>query len=120
MSLSGDSPASLSRHLALLTPELAGRTQSAHELAFLLDDAELAVRQFVAAGQRVTAWDCWVRFNSGARARSLAHSGSFALPLDVGRAGEAVIKGMRREQEKWDRSPEHPEATLYFTIELAD
>lgn len=118
-----DSPGSInsdSRRLGLLTPELAGRAQSAHDLAFLLDDAELAISQLATAGRRVTSWDCWILWPSGARARSLAHSGSFALPLDVGRAAEVAVEVMRRVQESWDRSPEYAGTTLYFAIELAD
>ncbi len=76
--------------------------------------------QLAAAGKRIAAWDCWVLWPSGARARSLAHSGSFALPVDVSRAAEAAVEGMRRVQAAWDRSPEYAETTLYFAIELAD
>ncbi len=118
-----DSPGSSepqSRRLALLTPDLAGRAQSAHDLAFVLEDAELAIQQFAAAGKRITAWDCWVLWPSGARARSLAHSGSFALPLDIDRAAEAAAAGMRLVQASWNRSPEYVGTTVYFTIELDD
>lgn len=118
-----DSPGSPDRHagkLALLSPELAGRSLSATELAFGLADAELALGELAAAGHRVTAWDCWVAWPEGARARSLAHQGSFALPLDVARAAEAARDGMRRVQERWNRSSEYPGTTVYFTIELAD
>lgn len=107
------------RHLALLPQELAARSLSPYDLAFVLADAELALEQLASAGERVTAWDCWVLWPSGARARSLAHLGSFALPLDVARAAVAARDGMRRVQAAWDRSPEYPGASPYFTIELA-
>lgn len=108
-----------SGELALLPAGLAGRSLSEHGLAFTLADAELALEALAALGKLVTAWDCWVLWPSGARARSLAHAGSFALPLDVARAASAARDGMRRVQAAWDRSPEYPGATPYFTIELA-
>ncbi|MHB1225481.1 MAG: hypothetical protein ACYC2G_15735 [Gemmatimonadaceae bacterium] len=113
------SPDARARPLTFLPPELAGRSLSATELAFGLADAELALGHLAAAGHLVTAWDCWVAWPSGARARSLAHQGSFSLPLDVARAADAAADGMRRVQERWDRSPEYPGTTVYFTIELA-
>lgn len=112
-------PDSRAPQLAFLPPELAGRSLSPHDLAFSLPDAELALDHLAADGHRVVAWDCWVLWPSGARARSLAYSGSFALPLDVARAAEAARDGMRRVQSRWERSPEYPGTTLYFTMELA-
>lgn len=120
MANSPGSPDPRARALALLPPELAGRSLSPTGLAFHLADAELALSHLAAAGHRVTAWDCWVLWPSGARARSLAHQGSFALPLDAARAAGVARDGMRGVQQRWDRSPEYPGTTVYFTLELSD
>ena len=55
----------------------------------------------------------------GGRARSLAHSGSFALPGEAQRAADAARTGMQHAQARWDRDPEYPNATLYFGLTFA-
>lgn len=55
----------------------------------------------------------------GGRARSLTHSGSFALPCDTHRAVEAARAGMQRAQARWDRDPEYQNAALYFGLTFA-
>lgn len=52
----------------------------------------------------------------GGRAKSLAHTGSFALAADPQRAAARARDGMQRSQERWDRNPEYPGALLYFGL----
>ena len=115
----GEATDERARALALLPPGLAERSLSAHEIALLPDDAEQALRALSAGGHTVSAWEGWVRWPSGARARSLQHTGSFALPGDPHRAADTAIAGIRRAAERWERRPEYPDTVLFFTIEVA-
>lgn len=101
---------------ALLAPELAGRSLSQRDIVLVHDDAVLALEQLAAAGRRLESWEGWVQLPAGGRAASLAHPGSFALPMDARGAADMALRGMARAQAVWDRAPEYPGGTLYFRL----
>lgn len=81
-----------------------------------LDAALEALEHLSRAPRCLESWEGWVRLQDGSRAKSLTHSGSFALPREPQRAAEIARAGMRRAQEHWDRNPEYPGARLYFSL----
>ena len=101
---------------ARLAPELAGRSLSQRDIVLVHDDAVLALEHLAGSGLRLEAWEGWVQLPTGGRAPSLAHPGSFALPLDVRGAADMALRGMARAQAVWDRAPEYPGGTLYFRL----
>ena len=84
-----------------------------------LDAALDAIAHFARAGRRLDTWEGWVKLRDGARAKSLEHTGSFAMPREADRAAQAAREGMQRAQARWDRDPENPGAALYFALTFA-
>lgn len=80
------------------------------------DAAVAAIDHMAAQGCRLENWEGWVRMRDGGRARSLAHSGSFALSSDAARAADTAKAGMARARERWQRDPEYPGAELFFGL----
>ncbi|HKO15205.1 MAG TPA: hypothetical protein VJU87_03145 [Gemmatimonadaceae bacterium] len=102
--------------LESLPPELAARSISKLQIVLPLDEAARAVEHLTAAGRRLEAWEGWVQFADGGRTKSLRHPGSFVLPSDAARAARVGTESMRQAQAVWDRAPEYPGATLYFSL----
>lgn len=102
----------------LLPPELAARSLSTESIILPPEDLAPALEHARAAGRRVIAWEGWVKLPDGGRTRSLAHPGSFVLPLDGARAAETVQEQVGRAVETWARRPEYPGASLYVALEL--
>lgn len=107
-------------NISLLPPELAAHSLSARDIVLTLADAERAIEHLTATGQRIEAWEGWVRFPDGTRTQSLRHAGSFVLPADATRAASATVEGMRKAQTAWDRNPEYPGAVLYFRLSVIE
>jgi hypothetical protein len=101
---------------ATLPPDLAEQSISRTSIILPLDAALRAIDHFTRQGYRVENWEGWVRMRDGARTRSLAHTGSFALSPDPARAAEAAIAGMRRADAAWQRNPEYPDAQLFYGL----
>ena len=80
------------------------------------DAALAAIDHMTGQGRRLENWEGWVKMRDGGRARSLAHSGSFALASDAARAADTAKAGMARARERWERQPEYPGAELYFGL----
>jgi hypothetical protein len=102
--------------LAALPPELASQSLSRTNIILPVDAAIQAIAHLSGQGRRLENWEGWVKMRDGGRAKSLAHSGSFALPADPARAGEVAAAGIRRAKAMWDRNPEYPGATLYVEL----
>lgn len=112
---SGD-PRAINADLAALPPELARQSISPLLIMLPLDAAMQAIQHLTEHGRRLENWEGWVRLRDGSRAKSLAHSGSFALPRDAARAAERATAAMRTAHAAWERNPEYPGATLYFGL----
>lgn len=112
----GGDPRGLNADLAALPPELAKQSISQLTIMLPLEMAIEAIDHMQARGRRLENWEGWVRLRDGNRTKSLNHSGSFALSRDAARAREAATAAMRKAQAAWDRSPEYPNATLYFGL----
>ena len=102
--------------LAALPPELARQSLSRNSIILPLDAALQAITQLTRLGWRLENWEGWVQMRDGGRAKSLAHAGSFALPLDASRAAETAAAGIRRADESWRRNPEYPGALLFYGL----
>ena len=102
-----------------LPAALRQQSLAPHLIILPLQAAIEAIDHFARAGRRLESWEGWVKMRDGGRARSLAHSGSFALPGEAQRAAEAARTGMQHAQARWDRNPEYPNATLYFGLTFA-
>jgi hypothetical protein len=105
--------------LALLPPDLAGRSRSPAAIILEADDAVRAIEHLAAAGRRLETWEAWVWLPGGGRTRSLAHPGPFALAADAARAAEVAREGVERASAAWARTPEYPGATLTFELVVA-
>ena len=105
--------------LALLPPDLASRSRSAHDILLEGEDVERAITHLAAQGRRLETWEGWVWFPDGGRTRSLVYAGPFALPLDVERAAAAAREGIARAMAAWQRAPEYPGAMLTFCLVVA-
>ncbi|HEY2375917.1 MAG TPA: hypothetical protein VGH98_08060 [Gemmatimonadaceae bacterium] len=105
--------------ISLLPADLANRSLSEREIVLTLADAERAIEHLNKTGQRLEAWEGWVRFTDGTRTHSLRHPGSFVLPNDAARAAEVTLESIRKAQSVWDRAPEYPGAALYFCLTVA-
>jgi len=108
---SADSP-----DLAALPPELAKQSISNASVMLPKQAALDAIELLTSRGRCLVNWEGWVRFPNGSRAKSLNHSGSFALSRDARRAAETATAGIQRAQAAWDRSPEYQGAALYFGL----
>jgi len=102
--------------LAALPAELSRQSLSHATVILPLDGAIAAITHLTGRGRRLENWEGWVRMRDGGRARSLTHSGSFALSRDPQRAADAAIAAMRKAQAAWDRNPEYPSAELFFGL----
>lgn len=102
--------------LANLPPDIAQRSISKSSIILPLDAAIAAVDHMARAGRALENWEGWLRLSDGARTRSLAVNGSFAMSHDATRAAENAKKGMREASERWNRNPEYPGAQLYFGL----
>ena len=102
--------------LATLPPDIAQQSLSRSAIILPLDAALRAVELLARQGHQLENWEGWVKMRDGARTKSLAHPGSFALPRDAVRAAEAAAAGMRRADATWQRSPEYPGAQLYYGL----
>lgn len=105
--------------LSALPPELASQSLSRTSIILPVDAALQAIAHLSGTGRRLQNWEGWVKMRDGGRAKSLAHSGSFALPSDAARAAEVASAGIRRSKAMWDRNPEYPGATLYVELTFA-
>jgi hypothetical protein len=105
--------------LADLPAALRQKSIAPSALILPLDDALEAIAHFQRAGRRLETWEGWVQLRDGGRARSLEHTGSFALPRDAERAAATAREGMQRAQARWARDPEYPGAALYFALTFA-
>ena len=99
-----------------LPAEMASQSLSRTVIILPADVALQAIALMAGKGRTLEAWAGWVRMRDGGRARSLAHSGSFALPRDSARAAEVAGAGIRRAQAMWSRDPEYPGASLYVEL----
>jgi hypothetical protein len=102
--------------LSALPAEWATQSLSRSAIILPLDVALQAVAHLAGKGRTLEAWEGWVKMRDGGRAKSLAHSGSFALPTDPARAAEVASAGIRRSQAMWARDPEYPGASLYIEL----
>ena len=80
------------------------------------NDALAALDHLERAGLRVESWEGWVRLADGTRTKSLAHQGTFALPLDAAASVSAARDMIGQAQRRWDRTPEYAGGELYFKI----
>ena len=80
------------------------------------DAALAAIAHLTQHGRRLENWEGWVRLRDGTRAKSLSHSGSFALPRNATRAAESATAAIRKAHAFWERNPEYPGAELYFGL----
>jgi len=102
--------------LAALPPDIAQQSLTRSAIILPVDAALQALAHLARDGWRLECWEGWVKMRDGGRAKSLAHSGSFALPNDVARAAEVGSAGIRKSAETWKRTPEYPGATLYIEL----
>jgi hypothetical protein len=112
----GGDPGIHNADLDALPPELSEQSLSRALIILPLDGAIAAIAHLTDRGRRLENWEGWVRIRGGGRAKSLAHSGSFALPRDARRAAETAVAAMRKAKAAWDRSPEYPGGDLYFGL----
>jgi hypothetical protein len=102
--------------LSGLPPELAKQSLSPAKIILPLDAAIEALAHLTKNGRRLENWEGWVRLPDGSRAKSLTHSGSFALSPDPSRAAETATAAMRHACTYWERNPEYPGGQLYFGL----
>jgi hypothetical protein len=102
-----------------LPAELASQSIAETMLILPLDAALRVVAVGAEQGRRLESWEGWVQLPDGGRAKSLAHSGSFALPRDAAAAAKRASDAMRSAQERWDRDPEYVNAKLFFGLTFA-
>lgn len=102
-----------------LPPDLAAKSLSRDEIMLGYEDAVRAVDHIARSGGRIEAWEGWVQMPGGSRTHSLAHPGSFALPMEAGPAAEAARSSMAEANAAWEHSPEYPNASLYFSLVVA-
>lgn len=102
--------------LESLPADLGARSISREQIVLQLGDALRAVELLTDAGRRLETWEGWVQFADGGRTKSLRHPGAFVLPSDAARAAQVGSDGMRQAQSVWDRAPEYPGASLYFSL----
>jgi hypothetical protein len=102
--------------LASLPQEIAAQSLSKTSVILPYDAALQAITLLTGRGRRLENWEGWVKMRDGGRARSLAHSGSFALSADPARAAETAAAGITRAHARWQRDPEYPGAALYFGL----
>jgi len=105
--------------LAALPPELSKQSLSRTTIILPKDAALQAITHLTKQGWRLENWEGWVRMRDGGRAKSLAHTGSFALPRDPARAAETAIAGIQRADAAWQRNPEYPGAQLFFGLSFS-
>ncbi|MBA3557999.1 MAG: hypothetical protein H0W30_05305 [Gemmatimonadaceae bacterium] len=108
-----------SSDLSNLPPDLAEKSLSKDEIMLGYEDAVRAVDHIARGGHRIEAWEGWVQMPEGARTHSLAHPGSFALPMQAGPSAEAARSSMAEAHAAWEHSPEYPNASLYFSLTVA-
>ena len=106
--------------LAALPEALASQSLSTTHIILAREQALEAIEQLTKSGRRMVAWEGWVRFRDGTRAKSLGHGGSFALPRDATKAAEVAKAGIAKAQERWDRDPEYFGASLHFGLTFGD
>jgi len=75
-----------------------------------------AIAHLTQQGRRLESWEGWVKLRDGTRAKSLTHSGSFALSHDAARAATIATEAIKKAQIFWERNPEYPGAELYFAL----
>jgi hypothetical protein len=102
--------------LSALPAEIASQSLSRGSIILPVDAALRAIAFLAGRGRRLENWEGWVKMRDGGRAKSLAHSGSFALPGDPARAAEAATRGIEQSRDRWNRDPEYPGATLYVEL----
>lgn len=102
-----------------LPAELIEQSIAESTLILPLEAALVAVRLRAEQGIRLESWEGWVRLPDGGRAKSLSHGGSFALPRDTAAAAGRASDAMKHAQERWNRDPEYPNATLFFGLTFA-
>lgn len=107
-----------SSDLTKLPPDLAARSLSQEEIMLAYEDAVRAVDHLAQIGVRLEAWEGWVQMPEGARTHSLAHPGTFALPMEAGPAAEVARRTMSEARDAWKRTPEYPDADLFFCLVL--
>ena len=112
---SGD-PTITNADLAALPPELSKQSLSRAVIILPLDGALQAIEILTQRGRRLENWEGWVRLRDGGRAKSLSHSGSFALSRDPKRAAETAQASMRKAKASWERNPEYRGGELYFGL----
>jgi hypothetical protein len=117
---SSSSGAARNADLAALPDALASQSLSTTQIILACEQALEAIEHLTNAGRRVIAWEGWVKFRDGTRAKSLGHGGSFALPRDATKAAEVAKAGIAKAQERWNRDPEYFGATLYFGLTFGD
>ncbi|MGQ0713540.1 MAG: hypothetical protein ACT4PJ_07385 [Gemmatimonadaceae bacterium] len=105
-----------SSHLAMLPSELSERSLSRQDVVMRHDDALVALGHFGRAGLRVESWEGWVRLADGTRAKSLAHQGTFALPLESKASIDVTREMIAQAQQRWNRSPEYAGGELFFKL----
>ena len=105
-----------SADVAALPEELARQSISTAAIILPHEAAITAIAHLAKQGHRLERWEGWVKFRDGSRAKSLTYGGSFALSRDPARAADAATVGITRAQTAWNRSPEYPDATLYFGL----
>ena len=103
-----------------LPPELAKQSISQASLILPLEAALQAIAHLTQNGRRLEQWEGWVRLRDGSRAKSLTHSGSFALSNDPARAAETATAAIRKAQVHWQRNPDYPGAELYFGLTFVE
>lgn len=105
--------------LELLPPDLAARSLSRRDIVLARADADAAIAHLAAAGRRIESWEGWVRMPTGSMTRSIVHSGTFALPMDVAKAAEQAAAGIAAAQARWDARPEYEGAELWYGLTVA-
>ena len=116
MAASGGDSFAAHADLAALPADLAAQSISRAMIMLPHDAALAAIVHLTQHGRRLENWEGWVRLRDGSRAKSLTHSGSFALSRDAARAAETASAAIRKAKAAWDRNPEFPGAELYFGL----
>jgi hypothetical protein len=106
--------------LAALPSELAKQSISNGVIMLPLAAAVQAIAILTQNGRRLENWEGWVKLRDGSRAKSLAHSGSFALSPDPARAAATATAAIEKAQARWARDPEFTGAELYFALTFGD
>lgn len=102
--------------LTALPPELARQSLSKVLIILPFDAAIQAIAHLTQSGRLLESWEGWVQMRDGSRAKSLSHSGTFALSRDPARAAEVATGAIKRADATWKRNPEYPGAVLCYGL----